>query len=91
MNENEPYCAHDEPSVPTMSGPADYTIRVRGRVTARDGERLGGLAVELPSDDVADPVTTLHGRLADQAALLGVLNSLYAWQLPVLSVEALSS
>ena len=34
-------------------------------------------------------VTTLLGELADQAALAGVLNTLYELHLPVLSVERL--
>lgn len=33
------------------------------------------------------PVTTLVGQLRDQAALFGVLNSLYELHLPILSVE----
>jgi hypothetical protein len=32
-------------------------------------------------------VSTLEGELRDQAALTGVLNSLYELHLPVLSVE----
>jgi hypothetical protein len=32
------------------------------------------------------PVTTLVGQLRDQAALIGVLNSLYELHLPILSV-----
>jgi hypothetical protein len=35
------------------------------------------------------PVTTLSGRLPDQAALLGVLNTLYDLHLPLLSMEYL--
>jgi len=37
------------------------------------------------------PVTTLDGEFSDQAALLGVLNSLYELHLPVISVLCLSS
>jgi hypothetical protein len=33
--------------------------------------------------------TVLEGRLADQAALSGVLNTLYELHLPVISVECL--
>jgi hypothetical protein len=35
-------------------------------------------------------VTTLVGELRDQAALAGVLNTLYEWHLPVLSLQRLS-
>jgi hypothetical protein len=36
------------------------------------------------------PVSILLGELVDQAALAGVLNTLYELHLPVLSVERLS-
>jgi len=36
------------------------------------------------------PVSILTDRLRDQAALLGVLNTLYDLQLPLLSVECQS-
>jgi hypothetical protein len=35
-------------------------------------------------------VTTLSGRVRDQAELTGVLNTLYELHLPILSVEILS-
>jgi hypothetical protein len=82
---------HDAHPLPTMSGPATFAIRVSGRLTAQDSERLGGLALEYSSTADGEPITTLRGRLPDQAALLGVLNALYSWQVPVLSVEALDA
>ncbi len=36
------------------------------------------------------PMSTLLGELVDQAALAGVLNTLYELHLPVISVELLS-
>jgi hypothetical protein len=41
------------------------------------------------ASEAESPVTTLLGELADQAALAGVLNTLYELRLPVLSVERL--
>ena len=73
-----------------MQGPADYRICVRGRVDATWSDRLGGMRV-LESQDVDGGVeTVLVGRLADQAALSGVLNTLYELHLPVLLAEYLS-
>jgi hypothetical protein len=43
------------------------------------------------SPEVQPPVTTLMGELSDQAALAGVLNTLYELHLPLLSVECLSN
>ena len=39
--------------------------------------------------DVASPTTTLDGELSDQAALAGVLNTIYELHLPLLSVKRL--
>jgi hypothetical protein len=74
----------------TFDGPARYQIRVRGRISQSWLERLEGLSAKLESQ-VADPaICTLEGELTDQAALLGVLNSLYELHLPVVSVVCLS-
>jgi hypothetical protein len=64
-----------------------YRIRVQGYLDSTWSNRLGGMAVatEPPAD--RPPVTVLAGRLADQAALSGVLNTLYDLHLPLLSVE----
>ncbi len=78
---------------PSHSGwdrPATYRIDVRGRIPARWLDRLEGMAVAECSADAEPPVTTLLGELSDQAALEGVLNTLFALHLPVVSVERLS-
>ena len=78
---------------PSHSGwdrPATYRIDVRGRIPARWRDRLEGMALTECSADVEPLVTTLLGELSDQAALEGVLNTLFALHLPVVSVERLS-
>lgn len=70
-----------------MDKPAVYRIKVRGVVPDSWINRLGGLHIT----GRASEGTTLVGRLKDQAELSGVLNSLYELQLPILSVEILSS
>ena len=70
----------------TIDAPLECTIRVVGTLEARWSDRLGGLRVR-PAGDAGDsPVTELGGRLLDQAALLGVLVTLYDLGLPLLSV-----
>ena len=79
---------------PSHSGfdrPATYRIDVQGRVPARWCDRLEGMAITECSADAEYPVTTLLGELSDQAALEGVLDTLFAMHLPVLSVERLSA
>ncbi len=71
---------------------AVYTIRIVGMLDEKWSDRLGGMSVTTTSDqDKQTTVTMLTGRLADQAALLGVLNTLYDYRYPLLSVECLSS
>jgi hypothetical protein len=66
--------------------PAAYQIRVQGRLDPTWTERLGGMAITLEVPEGEPAVTTLLGELSDQAALLGVLNTLYEQHLTVLSV-----
>ncbi|NMR20969.1 hypothetical protein [Cellulomonas fimi] len=61
-----------------------YEIRVRGHLDARWIAWFDGL--ELRRDP--DGTTTLHGPLADQAALHGVLQKLRDTGLPLLSVTS---
>jgi hypothetical protein len=61
------------------------TIRVAGTLEPRWSHRMGGLRVA-PGAAGGGATTELTGELLDQAALLGVLNSLYGLGLPLLSV-----
>ena len=74
---------------PTMSGPAIYRIRVRGRLDADLSERLEGMRIETLARSDGKAESVLEGRLIDQAALAGVLNKLYELHLPVMAVECL--
>ena len=79
------------PSYSGFDGPATYRIGVEGRVPARWCDRLEGMTITERLPEAEPPVTTLLGELSDQAALVGVLNTLYGLHLPVLSVERLST
>ena len=70
--------------------PATYQIMVQGRVDPNWSDLLGGMAIYLTISESNPPVTTLKGVMSDQAALAGVLNTLYELHLPVLSVICLS-
>ena len=69
--------------------PATYRIRVQGRVDKSWSDQLSGMAVTQTETLDKLPVTILIGHLKDQAALSGVLNTLYDLRLPLLSVENL--
>lgn len=75
--------------IPTMESPATYRIRVSGLLDASWSERLGGMTVITTGGRDSPATTTLEGRLADQAALNGILSALYEQHMPVLSVECL--
>ena len=77
--------------VPSMTGPAAYRIRVQGALDAAWSDRIEGMNITntTPGDGAAQ--TTLVGWLRDQAALSGVLNTLYELHFPVLSVECLEN
>ncbi len=72
-----------------LETPATYRIRVQGRLDDTWADRLGGMAITSTTTKEKLPVTLLVGHLIDQAALSGVLNTLYELHLPLLSVENL--
>ena len=67
--------------------PAAYQVRVKGYLDDDWSGRLGGMTIKRTTQAEGERETTLVGWLADQAALLGVLNALYGLHLPLLSVE----
>jgi hypothetical protein len=72
-----------------LDTPATYRIRVQGHLDEIWADRLGGMAITSVKAPNEPPVIILVGNLQDQAALSGVLNTLYELHLPLLSVENL--
>jgi hypothetical protein len=62
--------------------PVEYAIRVAGRLDPRWSAWFDGLTVSA----AADGTTTLHGTVADQAALHGLLQRLRDVGLPLISL-----
>ncbi|MBK8049879.1 MAG: hypothetical protein IPK16_23915 [Anaerolineales bacterium] len=67
--------------------PAQYRITVLGRIPARWRDRLEGMTIMEHAPEAEPSSTTLLGELPDQAALVGVLTTLYELHLSVLLVE----
>ena len=68
--------------------PAIYLIQIQGSLDPQWSSRLSGLSIQTQHyDDDRLPITTLSGHLIDQAALIGVLNTLYDLRFPLISVE----
>ena len=70
-----------------MHEPANYRIRVQGALDESYCDLSGGMRIRVEYELAKHPVTTLTGQLLDQAALMGLLNSLYDRRLPLLLVE----
>ncbi len=67
--------------------PASYRIRIRGTLDKQWSEYYRGMTIEHVRDAHHYALTILTGRLVDQSALVGVLNSLHDIGCPILLVE----
>jgi len=76
-------------TVPSMDSPSTYRICVQGRLYESWFNRLSGMKVVECCESDGTMQTVLQGKLADQAALAGVLNVLYEMHLPIISAECL--
>ena len=70
--------------------PATYRIQVEGVLDEIWADSLAGMRISTRKRADQSTVTTLIGRLKDQAMLTGVLNGLYELHLPILSVKLLT-
>ena len=66
--------------------PVSYQIQVQGRLSQTWADYLGSMDVSV-SGEREQAVTTLLGQVRDQAALMGLLNSLYYLGFSLLSLE----
>jgi len=71
----------------TLDQRARYEIRVQGRLEEGWSEYIGDLKIR--TERTQPPVTVLTGMVMDQAALQGLLSSLYSLGLPLLLVRQL--
>jgi hypothetical protein len=73
----------------TIGTSAQYRIRVLGGLDKNWSDRLAGMTIQTTHSSEHPKITTISGHLLDQAALSGVLSTLYELHLPLLSVENL--
>ena len=69
---------------------AIYKIVVDGTLNENYSDSLRGMQIQVIRKEGRRPFTTLIGEIRDQAALSGILNSLYDMQFTVISVNMLS-
>ena len=79
----------DAPAV--IDKPATYRIWVGGCLTPDWSERLAGMSLRTRRRQDGVVITRLEGELLDQAALAGVINTLFELQLPLLAVKRLTT
>jgi hypothetical protein len=71
--------------------PVTYRIEVEGHLAESWSDCLAGMRITARKRADQTTVTTLFGRLKDQAELSGVLNSLYdLYHLSILKVEVVN-
>jgi hypothetical protein len=70
--------------------PGTYQIVVLGDIAPRWSRRLEGMSVTVIAQCDNKPITALSGEVRDQAALVGVLNTLFELHLSLLSVQRLA-
>jgi len=75
----------------SLLDPAVYRITIQGILDTNWSDYYGGMMIEHEGDPKRDAKSILLGRLADQSALIGVLNSLHDIGYPILSVEYLDT
>ena len=69
-----------------MDKSTTYRVRVRGLVPDSWTDRLGNMTIV----ETTPEGMTLEGRLPDQSALAGVLDTLFSLNLPILEVSCLA-
>ena len=75
----------------TFDTPGVYRIGVQGYLDKSWSDRMNGVDIRVRELPDAAPVTLLTGRFVDQAALAGVLSTLYDLGYPLLNVELLEA
>jgi len=75
----------------TLDTAAVYQIGVQGFLDESWSDRMNGVDIRVRNLPDEAPMTLLIGHFIDQAALAGVLNTLYDLGYPLLKVELLEA
>lgn len=74
---------------PSFDEPAAYQITIQGVISPGWSQQLEEMNISHMTLENGTSLTTLTGELADQAALSGVLNTIYELRLPLIAVNKL--
>ncbi len=72
----------------SLDRPATYQIIIQGRLGSDWSDWFEGMTITTATDS-KEAITTLTGRVEDQATLHGLLNKLYGLGLPLLAIDCL--
>lgn len=72
-----------------FSEPAVYEIKIQGILEKSWSDKLLGMQVTFDKSNNKETVTTLIGKIRDQAALAGILSMLYESHMFIISVKIL--
>ena len=81
--------AHIDDKPLTIDDSATYCIELQGALEHGWQDSLGDMRIQVRRAKSGRAVTTLTGRVTDQAALAGILGLVYDLGMPLLSVECL--
>ena len=70
-----------------LGTPAYYRIKIRGFLDESWSNQMGGIVIRQANTADQTPISILQGEMIDQAALFGILNSLYGLGFPILSLQ----
>ena len=70
-----------------FDSPAVFRIEVKGVVREELMDILGAMKIKYSKNDNEISITQLEGKVLDQAALMGVLNTLYEMRYPIMNIE----
>ena len=73
----------------TLDQPAWYRIRLHGRLNQTWENHFNGMELSVTTVPDGPTITTLCGKVADQSALFGMLNTIRDLGLPLILVELL--
>jgi hypothetical protein len=72
-----------------LEQPGIYVIRAQGQLSSEWVDFFQGMTITAERSEDGSSIVVLAGRLVDQAALQGILNSPYSLGLPLISVARL--
>jgi hypothetical protein len=79
----------ETPRISAVNYPATYRIRFSGRLDTSWSDSLEGMTVTTTGGKGTPETTALEGRVLDQAALTGIINTLSDLRMPIIFVEFL--